>query len=52
MFHAGEELFEHFWLSHFWAVAFRHARVNCRRSLAEQFFWSGDVCRWAIVYRV
>ena len=38
-------------LSHFWALASLRARVNCRRFLAEQFFWSGDVC-WACVSRV
>ena len=35
-----------------WVVASRHDRVNCRRCLAEQFFWSGHVCRWAFVSRV
>ena len=45
-------VFENVRLSHFWAVASRRAGVNCRRFLAEQFFWSGDVCRWAFVSRV
>ena len=39
-------------LSHLWALASRHARVNCRRFLAGQFLWSGDVSRCAFVSRV
>ena len=45
------EAFEHVGLSHFWALASLHARVNCRRFLAGQFFRSGDVC-WGCVSRV
>ena len=48
----GRERGRFFPLSHLWAVASRHARVNCRCSLAEQFFWSRDVSRWAFVSRV
>ena len=46
------EAYEHFRSSHFWALASRHARVNCRRFVAGQFFWSGDVCCWAFVSQV
>ena len=43
-----------FWgaVSLFEALASRHARRNCRRFLAVQFFWSKDVSRCAFVSRV
>ena len=41
-----------FRLSHLWALASRPARVNCRRFLARQFCWSGDVSSCAFVSRV
>ena len=48
----GEGALEVSGLSHFWALATSHARVNCRCFLAGQFFWRGDACRWAFESRV
>ena len=48
----GRERVRFFRLSHLWTLASRHALVNCRRFLAGQFFWSGDVSRCAFVSRV
>ena len=39
-------------VSLFGVLASRLARLKCRRFLAGQFFWSGDVSRCAIVSRM